>query len=189
VKGDDSATELVWEVGPDLIDLDHWARSYVAIRVAQKQDERSAFQRYGFWPIMALVVIVVGTTSSVALAAIPVVVGALGFVGAKLWNRRAAARLATRLRDLPAASEPFTFRAGPNGTESHSASGSEALSWARYTSARIVGDLLVLTLDTKVVRLLPMRALASGQQAQDALATIGAWIERARSGQRHGARP
>lgn len=171
----------MWEVGQDLIDLDHWARTYIALRVEEKQSDRSAFSRYGYWPIMALVVIVIGATSSVGMAIALAVFLAAVFGGAKLWNRSAATRLAKRLHNLPAASEPFTFRAGPSGTHSESESGSETLSWSRYTSARIFDDVVVLTHDTNVMRLLPSRALASSQPASAAVDAVGGWIEAARS--------
>lgn len=175
------ATDFVWEVGQDLIDLDHWAQTYIVLRVEEKESERSAFFRYGYWPIMALVVIVIGATSSVGMAVALAVFLVAVFGGAKLWNRSAATRLARRLHNLPAASEPFTFRAGPSGTHSESESGSESLSWSRYKSARIFDDLVVLTHDTNVMRLLPIRALASGQEASAAVDAIGGWIEMARS--------
>jgi hypothetical protein len=175
------ATDFVWEVGQDLIDLDHWAQTYIALRVEDKEGERSAFFRYGYWPIMALVVIVIGATSSVGMAVALAVFLVAVFGGAKLWNRSAATRLAKRLHNLPAASEPFTFRATPSGTHSHSESGSENLSWSRYKSARIFDDLVVLTHDTNVMRLLPVRGLASGHEPSAAVDAIGGWIEMARS--------
>jgi hypothetical protein len=179
VGGDEPS--FVWEVGQDLIDLDHWAQTYTALRVEEKESERSAFFRYGYWPIMALVVIVIGATSSVGMAVALAVVLVAVFGGAKLWNRSAATRLAERLHNLPAASEPFTFRAGPSGTHSASESGSENLSWSRYKSAHVFDDLVVLTHDTNVMRLLPIRALTAGQQASGAVDKIGGWIEIARS--------
>lgn len=180
VRGGDEPL-FVWEVGPDLIDLDQWAHTYVALRLEENESDRSAFSRYGYWPITALVVIVLGVTSSVEMAVALAVFVAAAFGGAKLWNRSAATRLAKRLHNLPAASEPFTFRAGPNGTHSESESGSEKLSWSRYKSARIFDDLVVLTHDTNVMRLLPIRGLASGQSAPAAVDAIGGWIEAARS--------
>lgn len=175
------APDFVWEVGQDLIDLDHWARTYIALRVEEKESERSVFVRYGYWPIMALVVVVIGATSSVGMAVALAVFLLAVFGGAKLWNRTAATRLAKRLHNLPAASEPFTFRAGPSGTHSESESGSENLSWSRYKSARIFDDLIVLTHDTNVMRLLPIRGLTAGKQAPEAVDAIGGWIEMARS--------
>lgn len=175
-------TELVWEVSGDLIDLDHWARRFIAIRVGQKEGERSAFVRYGYWPIMALTVVVVGATSSVALAAASTVFLVVVFAGARLWNRTAAKRLAKRLHALPAASEPFTFRATPRGTHSQSESASEDLTWSRYKSVQLDDDLVVLTHDTNMIRLLPIGGLTSGQPASAAVDAIGDWIEMARSG-------
>lgn len=172
---------FVWEVGQDLIDLDHWAQTYIALRVEEKESERSTFFRYGCWPIMALVVIVISATSSVGMAVALTVFLVAVFGGAKLWNRAAATRLAKRLDNLPAASEPFTFRAGPSGTHSERESGSENLSWSRYKSNRIFDDLVVLTHDTNVMRLLPIRGLAAGQQASTAVDNIGGWIQMARS--------
>ncbi len=177
--GDERSFE--WEVGRDLIDLDHWAQTYIALRLEQRQSERSAFVRYGYWLIMALGVIVMGAMSSVGMAVALVVLLVAVFGGAKLWNRSAATRLARRLHNLAAASEPFTFRATRSGTHCESESGSENLSWSRYKSARIFDDLVVLTHDTNVMRLLPIRALTSGQQASAAVGTINRWIEAARS--------
>lgn len=177
VDGDEPS--FAWEVGQDLVHLDHWAQAYIALRVEEKESERSAFLRYGYWPIMALVVIVIGATSSVGMALALTVVLLAVFGGAKLWNRSAATRLAKRLHNLPAASERFTFRAGPSGTHGESASGSESLSWSRYKSARIFGDLIVLTHDTNVMRLLPIRGLTGGQHASAAVDSIGRWIEAA----------
>lgn len=179
VGGDELS--FVWEVGEDLIDLDHWARSFVALRVEEKESERSAFVRYGYWPIMALVVLVVGATASVRMALVMAVSILAAFGGAKLWNRTAATRLAKRLRKLPVASEPFTFRASVHGTHSQSGSGSETLSWSRYKSVRMFDDLVVLTHDTNVMRLLPIRGLTAGQQASAAVEAISGWIEAARS--------
>lgn len=170
---------FVWEVGQDVIDLDHWAQTYIALRVDEKESERSAFFRYGCWPIMALAVIVIGATSSVGMAVALTVFLLAVFGGAKLWNRSAATRLAKRLHNLPEASERFTFRAGPSGTHSESASGSERLSWSRYESARIFDDLVVLTHDTNVMRLLTIRGLGGGQHASAAVDSIGRWIEAA----------
>jgi hypothetical protein len=167
---------FVWEVGSDLIDLDHWARSYVAVRVEEKQGERPRFVRYGFWPIMATLVVVVGATDSIGRAAACAFFLALAFVGAKLWNRSAASRLARRLRGLPAASEPFTFRADSRGTESRSASGSEHLAWSRYQSVRTYDDFVVLNLDVNLMRLLPIGGLVSGQPASAAVDVIAGWI-------------
>lgn len=183
---DDGGSDIVWEVGQELIDLDHWAQVSVALRVEEQERDHSAFVRYGYWPITALVVLVVGATSSLATAVTVAVFVVGAFGGVKLWNRSAATRLAKRLHGLPAASEPFTFRAGPSGTHSESASGSETLSWSRYRSARIVDDLVVLTLDANMVPLLPIRGLTSGQEAAAAVDTIGRWIEMARSADRRG---
>jgi hypothetical protein len=55
------------------------------------------------------------------------------------------------------------------------------LSWSRYKSARIFDDLVVLTHDTNVMRLLPVRGLTSGQEASAAVDAIGRWIELART--------
>lgn len=179
---DDGEAEpsFVWEVGDELIDLDHWARSYVAVRVAEKERQLSTFVRIGYLPITALVVLVIGLTSSATRAALMAGFVAVVLVGARLWNRGAAARLATRLHGLPAASEPFTFRADPSGTHSRSASGSEQLTWSRYRSVRIHDDLFVLTHDTDVVRLLPIAGLASDRSADSAVAVIAGWIAAAR---------
>jgi hypothetical protein len=179
VAGDEPS--FVWEVGQDLIDLDHWAQTYIALRVDEMESERSAFLRYGYWPIMALVVIVIGATSSVWRAVGLAVFLVAVFGGVKLWNRGAATRMAKQLHNLPAASEPFTFQAGPSGTHSESASGSESLSWSRYRSARVFDDLVVLTHDTYVMRLLPIRGLVSGQEPPAAVDAIARWIELARS--------
>ena len=177
---DHDDADFVWEVGRDLIDLDQWARVYVALHVEKKESERSAFVRYGYGPIMALLVIVTGATQSVGMAVAWAVFIGAAFGGAKLRNRRAAARLASRLRNLPVASEPFTFRAGPSGTHGESTSGSQTLSWSRYKSVCTFEDLLVLTQDTDVVLLVPERGLASGQSTTAAVAAIRRWIEAAR---------
>jgi len=178
---DPRAADFVWEVDEDLIDLDHWAKSYIALRVEEKEGDRSAFVRYGYWPIVVLVVIVIGATSSVGTAVALATAVVAVFGGAKLWNRTAATRLAKRLHDLPAASEPFTFRAGPSGTRSESESASEDLSWSRYRSVRVFDDLVVLIHDTNVMRLLPIEGLTTGQDASAAVDAIGRWIEMAGS--------
>ena len=177
---DQREAEFVWEVGQDLIDLDHWAEAYVALRIEENGRERSAFFRYGYWPIMGLVVIVIGATSSVGMATAWAAVLVAVFGGAKLWNRSVATKLARRLHNVPAASEPFTFRATRSGTHSESTSSSETLSWTRYTNARVFDDLVVLTYDTNVIRLLPIQGLIAGQQASVAVNAIAGWIEAAR---------
>lgn len=172
---------FVWEVGRDLIDLDHWARTYVALRIGEKESERSALVRYGYWPITALVAVVIGATSSVALAAALALFVAVVFVGARLWNRGAATRLAKQLHSLPAASEPFVFRADPGGTHGQSITAAEELSWSRYEAARLHDDLVVLTRDTGALLFLPAGGLGAGQQPAAAVRAISGWIDAADS--------
>lgn len=171
---------FVWEVGTDLIGFDHWARTYIALRVGEKKNERSAFVRYGYWPITALGVVGVGATSSVGLAVAFALFVAVVFVGARLWNRSAATRLAKQLHNLPAASEPFMFRADPRGTHGQSMTAAEDLSWSRYKAARLHDDLVVLTRDTGALLFLPVGGLGPGQQASAVVDTIAGWIEAAR---------
>jgi hypothetical protein len=177
----EAGPSFVWEIGEDLIDLDHWAHSSIELSVQEKEAERSNVVRYGYWPITVLVLVVMATTSSVAMAGAVALFVAVGFIGVRLWNRSAATRLAKRLHNIPAASEPFTFRADAEGTHSHSASGSEDLAWSRYRSVRIHDDLLVLALDIGMMRLLPVSGLTSGQPASTAVHQIADWIEAARS--------
>lgn len=174
-----AAPAFVWEVGADLIDLDHWARSCVAVQVAAKQGARSARELYTFIPIYLLAVVVIGATSSIEVAVGAAILPAAVFLSTQLWNRRAAARLAEHLRKLPTASEPFTFRADPSGTSASSASSSDEVAWSRWKAVGIHEDLVVLTLDTDVVRFLPVRGLTTGS-ADAAVEAIGGWIAAAR---------
>lgn len=176
---EEAATAFVWEVGADLIDLDHWARSYVAASVAAKKGERSARELYAFIPMFVLAVVVIGATSSIEVAVGAALLPVSVFLGAHLLNRSAATRLAKQLRRVPAASEPFTFRADPSGTSARSASSSEEVAWSRWKSVGLHEDLVVLTFDTGVVRILPARGLTTGS-ADAAVAAIGGWIAAAR---------
>jgi hypothetical protein len=182
VDGDERrATSFLWDVGADLIDLEHLARRHVALRV-KKQDERlSTVTRFGIWPVLVVGVLVIGITTSVPMAIGAAVVALVTGMGARRWNRGAAKRLAARLRDLPAASEPFTFRADVHGTHGHSKSSSEDLSWSRYRSVQLDDDLVALELDTGMMRLLPTAGLVSGQPVTVAVDTISGWIGAARS--------
>lgn len=171
---------FVWQVDAEMIDLDRWARSFVALLLEEKKDGRSALVRYGYWPIMALVLITVALTSSPTVSVVTAALLILAFGAAKLWNKGAATRLAKRLHNVPAASEAFTLTAGPEGTHSESRSSSETLSWSRYRSARTFEDLVVLTYDSSTKRFLPIGGLASGQDASEAVDRITSWIEHAR---------
>ena len=171
---------VVWEVSEEMIDLDQWARTFVAVRRAEKKGELSPFVRYGMWPIMALVVIVLGATSSVGLAVQLALF--LAVMGGAVWylNATAAARMAKRLHAMPAASEPFTFWADPTGTHSRSASVSEDIAWPRWKTVSLHDDLIVLTLEGDMLRMLPVRGLSSGHAPVEAVEAIAAWISAAR---------
>lgn len=161
-----------------MIDLDAWASAYVKVRLRAQDRGRRSATRWGSWPVVAVAVLVILATasSSIELALSLLVWLALIVIGARLWNRGAARRLARKLRAIPAASEPFTFTADRTGTHSVAESGSDHLAWSRYREALVVDDLYALVLDTDVVRFLPRPALASDQSPAEVVATLTAWI-------------
>jgi hypothetical protein len=179
VAGEHEAKAFTWDVGADQIDLDHWARTFVALEVQRKDERVGQVTRFGIWPVyavLAVVAVVLATTGAPLGAVVMVGFAVAAGLGARLWNRGAADRLARRLHALPAASEPFTFRADASGTHSDSASGSEQLVWSRYRSVEVVADLVALRLDTDMVRLLPSAALVPPRTAPEAVEAIRAWI-------------
>lgn len=130
---------------------------------------------------MALVIIVIGATSSVGMAVTLAAFLTVVLVSVRLWNRSAATRLAKRLRGLPAASEPFTFCADADGTHSRSESGGEDLAWSRWKAVRIYEDLVVFTLDTGMMRMLPIGGLTSQEPPSTVVEIIAGWISGAGS--------
>ena len=172
------AADVVWEVSAEMIDLDHLARTYMALQAeAQKERCRRSVMIRFVYPPMTVLALVLGA----AYLPWPVIGLVLAlFVGLVLWNHGAAGRLAKRLREVPAASEAQTFRATPTGAHLRMASASESMSWSRYESARLFGDLIVLTRDKDLHLLLPTGALVSGQEPQAAIDSIEGWIRASR---------
>jgi hypothetical protein len=177
---DDGDPVFLWEVGAELIDLDRWAQSSVDLRVQAKSKAQSNVTRFGFWPVAGLVIVIAALSSGWVIAVGLAVWIALVFLGARLWNHGAARRLAKRLHAVPAASEPFTFRADAEGTHGQSESGSSELRWSRYTAVQRHDELVVLTQDADSMLFLPAAGLLSGQAASTAVTTISSWIEAAR---------
>src|SRR5690606_23865345 len=96
--------------------------------------------------------------------------------GLAMLNRQTVGRTAKQIRSAPSALEPFTFTADASGTRFESASGSDKLDWVRYRNVMLDEDLIVLTLDNKTVRVLPVAALSSGQSATQATEILSTWI-------------
>ena len=175
-------TSIRWDVRREHIDLDRWAQVVVKATAANAQGDRPPPTRWGTWPALALVGILVValaalSSSWVMLAAF---VPALVLVGGLLIASRASAkRLAKRLHATPAASEPFTFVADERGTHDASESGSGDLAWRRYVAAALDDDVIALTLDNTSVRVLPNRSLTSGQAPGEAVDRMARWIAEA----------
>jgi hypothetical protein len=178
MAGEQDELTFTWNVTAEQIDLDHWARSVIALHADGKGERLSQVTRFGIWPLYAVwgVVLLVLALSSVVAAIITIVVAGSGIVGARLWNRGAGRRLARRLRALPAASEPFTFHADTTGTGSRSASAAEELAWSNYRSVEQRDDLVALRLQNGVIRLLPIAALTPPHDPTAALQAMARWI-------------
>lgn len=174
MEGAASEPEFRWEVEAAQIDLDHWARSYVALRVQAKKDAQAL--AWWFWPLWVVLVVALGILVSPTIAVALPASAVLAFIGARLWNQGAAKRLARRLGRIPAAHEPFTFVADHTGTRSTSASGSDQFAWTRYKAVTLHEDLVVLTQDSGAMRLLPVSGLRSGQAPESVVEVITRWL-------------
>lgn len=176
--------EIRWTVGGEQIDPHSWAQAIInALQGGKGPDDKQA-TRWGTWPAVALILILFAAFAAltgnwlvlVGFAPLVVIVGGL-FV----LNRQTVDRTAKQIRSTPSALEPFTFTADSSGTRSESVSGSDKLAWGRYRDVMLDGDLIVLTLDNKAVRVLPVAALSSGQSATQVVEILKTWIVAAHS--------
>lgn len=178
---EDAGSSFRFDVGADLIDLDHWAASYVTLRA---QEQRSEVTRFGVWPVVAVAavtILVVGLTSSPTMVIAPAALLLAVIGGVWLWNRRAGHRLAGQLRAMPAASEGFTFVADARGTRGQGPSSSEEMAWTRYRTVQLHEGLVALTRDNGSILFVPAAALVGASSADDAIAAMTTWIDAARA--------
>jgi hypothetical protein len=176
--------EIRWTVRADQIDPDRWAQAIINALQGGKEPDAKRATRWGTWPAAVLILILFVALAAltgnwlllVGFVPLAVVVGGL-FV----LNRQTVGRTAKQIRSTPSALEPFTFTADASGTRSESASGSDKLDWVRYRDVMLDEDLIVLTLDNKAIRVLPVAALSSGQSATQAVEILKTWIVATRS--------
>jgi hypothetical protein len=179
------AAEITWTVRADQIDPDRWAQAIITALQGGNAPEDKQATRWGTLPAVGLIAVLF-----VAFAALAgnwlVVVGfaplAIIIGGLFLLNRQTVGRTAKQIRSTPSALEAFTFTADASGTRSESVSGSDSLAWTRYRDVTLDEDLVVLTLDNKTVRVLPVAALSSGQSATQAVKALETWIAASRAG-------
>jgi hypothetical protein len=170
-------------VHADQIDLDRWAAALVDVQLRHRRERSSIVTRHAFW-LIAVLWLALAVLIKDLWFLVPAGLTLAAAIGAWVWNRRLAGRIATELRALPAASEPFTFLATGRGTSSTAPSGSDELSWSRYRGAALLDDLVALELDDGTLRLLPVVSLAADVPASEAVTTMTTWIEAATSRQR-----
>lgn len=176
--------EIRWTVGADQIDPDRWAQAIINALQGGKRPDDKPVTRWGAWPAAVLILILLVALAALTgnwlllagFAPLAVIVG-----GLVVLNRQTVGRTAKQIRSTPSALEPFTFTADASGTRSESASGTDRLDWVRYRDVILDDDLIVLTLDNKAIRILPVAALSSGQSATQAVETLKTWIAATRS--------
>jgi hypothetical protein len=183
-------TAFEWVVGPEMIDLDRWARVYVRVQrggtLPGTTDDGASpplHQRHPAAFAGCLLVVTIAGMLLVGLdpwsaAFIPLAV-LIAFV--TVFQLTAPARVAKQLRSMPAMREPFRFTAGPGGTSCESGSGRDQLLWSRYERAELHDDLLALVMQGGAVRLLPTAGFVGTEPPESVAATIGDWIRASRA--------
>lgn len=176
--------EIRWTVGAEQIDPDRWAQAISNALQGGKERDGRQVTRWGPWPAVVMSLVLLVALAALNGAWFLLVVWVPPFIiigGLVVLSRRTVHRTAEQIRSTPSALEPFTFTAGASGTHSESVSSSESLAWGRYRDVMLDQDLIVLTLDNRALRVLPVAALSSGQSATQVVETLKTWIVAAHS--------